>query len=377
MRLRQKRFRKKQMKKLNILHLEASPGWGGQEIRILKESIGMQGFGHNVIIAVEKGGGLIKKAKREGFLTYAIRFKKAFWLLSFFKLFFIMKKHKIDLVNTHSSSDAWLGGIIAKLLKIPVIRTRHLSTPIKKGLNSKLLYGYLADYVVTTCKEIVDVIIKQANKDPKKCLSIPTGVDFEKIKVNQSQAIDFRKKFDIKESAFLVGSACFMRSWKGIDDFLKAAKILENYKNIKFVLIGGGHIETYLKKAKDMHLQNVIFTNHLDNPYPALLALDVFTLLSTAHEGVSQAALQAAFLKKPIIATPTGGLKEVCLDNVTGIQVPIFSPDQVAKAILKLFENKSERKEFSNNIGELAQNFSYKNMIGQMRSIYTKIFMIE
>ena len=365
------------MKKLNILHLEASPGWGGQEMRILKESIGMRDFGHRVTIAVEKDGGLIEKAKNEKFLTYGIKFKKAFWPISFFKLLYIIKKNKINLINTHSSSDAWLGGIISKLLNIPIIRTRHLSTPIKKGLNSKLLYGYLADRVVTTCQEAADTIIIQARKDPKKCVSIPTGVDFEKIKVNEQEAKDFREKFNIKETDFLVGTACFMRSWKGIDDLLKAAKILENKKKIKFVLIGGGHIDTYLKKANELNLQNVIFTKHLDNPYPAILALDVFTLLSTAHEGVSQASLQAAFLKKPMIATPTGGLKEVCIDNETGIQVPIFSPKKVAEAILKLFENKKLRDEFSKNTEVLIEKFSYKNMLNEMLSIYKKIVMID
>lgn len=360
-------------KKLNILHLEASPGWGGQEMRILKESLGMKKLGHRVIIAVEKNGGLIQKAKEALFLTYSVRFKKVFWLLSFFKLLYIMKKHKIDIVNTHSSSDSWLGAIVAKLLNIPVIRTRHLSTPIKKGLNSTLLYGYLADFVVTTCKDAADKIIIQANKDPKRCKSIPTGVDFEKVQVNELEAKKFREKFNIKKDDFLVGTACFMRSWKGIDDLLKAAKILENEKNIKFIIIGGGHKDSYIKMAKVLNLENVIFTDHLENPYPAIKALDVFSLLSTAHEGVSQASLQACFLQKPIIATETGGLKEVCVDNETGILVPKFSSEKVAKAILKLKKDKKLRDKMAQNAKKLANNFSEEKMLSEMNEIYQKI----
>ncbi|NGX40497.1 MAG: D-inositol 3-phosphate glycosyltransferase [Candidatus Anoxychlamydiales bacterium] len=360
---------------LNILHLEASPGWGGQEMRILKESQGMTKLGHRVIIGVEKRGGLIKQSKNSGFLTYEIRFKKLFWFISFFKLLYIMKKHKIDILNTHSSSDAWLGGLVAKLLNIPIIRTRHLSTAIKKGLNSKLLYGYLADFVVTTCQDAADIIIKQANKDPKKCKSIPTGVNFEKIKVDPKESVKFKKDFNINEKDFLVGTACFMRSWKGIDDFLKAAKILENENenNIKFIIIGGGHKESYIKMAKDLNLKNVIFTDHLENPYPAINALDVFTLLSTAHEGVSQASLQALFLQKPIIATKTGGLKEVCIDKKTGIQVPIFSSIEVAKAILKLQKDDKLRKTYAKNAKELALKFSEANMIVEMKKVYEKL----
>ena len=355
---------------MKILHLESSPGWGGQEMRILKESTGMREKGYSVIMAVEKNGGLISKAKESGFTVYSIKYKKAFWLFSFFKLLYIIKKHKINLINTHSSSDSWLGGIIAKLLKIKVVRTRHLSTPIKKGLNSRLLYGWLADFVVSTCAEVVDVVVKQANKDPNKCKSIPTGVNFKKVISSPIESLAFRKIYNVKADDFLVGTVCFMRSWKGIDDFLKAAKILENKKNIKFILVGGGHIETYQKLAKDMNLKNVIFTGHLKNPMAAISALDVFTLLSTAHEGVSQASLQAAYLKKPLIATPTGGLKEVCIDKLTGIQVPVFSPDRVSEAILKLFSSKELRETYANNAKKLAKRFSYEKMIDQMEKVY-------
>ncbi len=358
---------------LNILHLESSPGWGGQEMRILKESLAMKRLGHKLIIGVERKGKLVKHAKSLGFLTYEIRFKKIFWLISFFKLIYILKKHKIDILNTHSSSDAWLGGIAAKLLNIPIIRTRHLSTPIKKGLNSKLLYGSLANFVVTTSQDAADIIMKQTNKNFKNCRSIPTGISFEKIKVDHQESIKFKKDFNIKDKDFLVGTVCFMRSWKGIDDFLKAAKILEREKDIKFIIIGGGHKELYQKMAKDMNLQNVIFTDHLENPYPAINALDVFALLSTAHEGVSQASLQASFLQKPLIATKTGGLKEICIDKKTGIQVPIFSSFAVAKAILTLKRDEKLRKVYAKNAKELVLKFSEDNMVCEMQKVYERL----
>lgn len=361
------------IKKINILHLEASPGWGGQEIRILKESEGIRDLGHNVIMAVQKNGGLVKQARQKSFQVYEVNYKKAFWPISFFKLIYIIKKHNINIINTHSSEDSWLGGVIGRLLRVPIIRTRHLSTRIKKGLNSRLLYGYLANYVVTTCREIVDIIIHQAKKDPNKCISIPTGVDISSINVKPQDIIDFKKKFEIHSNEFVVGTACFMRSWKGIEDLLKAAKILENQKDIKFVLIGGGHIDTYLKLAKDMNLKNVIFTKHLENPLSGIASLDIFALLSTAHEGVAQASLQAAYLGKPLITTPTGGLKEVCINDDTGIQVNLFSPNEVADAILRLKDNKNLREKYSKNAKILAKKFSLDNMISQMQKVYFEV----
>src|SRR5579872_4036410 len=122
-----------------ILHTESSRGWGGQEIRILREAEGMRRKGHTVIFAVEKGGKLIAEARTRNFIVYEMRFKKPFALFTLIKLLRILYKQRIDLVNTHSSLDAWMGGIAAKILGKKVVRTRHLSTPIRKGLNSLLL----------------------------------------------------------------------------------------------------------------------------------------------------------------------------------------------------------------------------------------------
>src|SRR3989338_11715898 len=159
---------------MRILHLEASSGWGGQEIRILREAEGMRERGHEVIFGVTRGGKLVEKARAARFLVYELNFKRLFWPFSLFRLLAIARRHRINLINTHSSLDAWIGGMAARLARVPVIRTRHLSTPIKSGLNSRLLYGALADFVVTTCASIVPLIAKQSGKSALLCRSIAT-----------------------------------------------------------------------------------------------------------------------------------------------------------------------------------------------------------
>ncbi len=357
---------------MNILHLEASPGWGGQEIRILREAEGMRKRGHEVILGVMRGGALIVRAREAGFVVYELNFRHSGWFICLLQLFFILFRHRIELINTHSSLDSWIGGIAARLTGRSIVRTRHLSTAIKQGLNSRLVYGKLADFVVTTCSSIIPMICKQSGKSEEKCRSIATGVDSEKIVVKTGEAEAFRKTLGLSPDDFLIGTACFMRSWKGIDDFLKAADLLRAHSKIKWVIIGGGHAETYIKRAQEMKLENIVyFTGHLDNPFPALKALDIFTLLSTANEGVSQAILQAAFLRKPLVATPIGGLCEVCIDGITGLQVAPFSPDQVAKAILHLKDQRLFCEQLGNNGYKLVEEkFTLSSMLDQMEEVY-------
>jgi hypothetical protein len=117
---------------MRILHTESSSGWGGQEIRILREAEGMRQRGHEVFFAVAKGGGLVENARKKGFVVHEINFKKHFSPLCLFQLMNIIIKHEVDIVNTHSSLDAWLGGIAARICRRKIVRTRHLSTPIQR-----------------------------------------------------------------------------------------------------------------------------------------------------------------------------------------------------------------------------------------------------
>jgi glycosyltransferase involved in cell wall biosynthesis len=357
---------------LIILQLESSPGWGGQEIRILNEALGMRKRGHEIIFALTKSGGLAKEAKKNNFLVYELNYKKIFWLYAFFLLLVIIIKNKVDVINTHSSNDAWLGGILGRICRRKIIRTRHLSTRIKKGLNSILLYNFLTDWVVTTSQCVVPMICKQSKIKPQRCLSIPTGLDEKKAIITKDEIDQFLEPYKIDKNDFLVGTACFMRSWKGIDDFIYAANSLKDRLDIKWLIIGGGHEKKYRELARDLHLEKtVFFTGHLQNPLAAIASLDVFALLSTAHEGVSQASLQAAFLQKPIIGTPVGGIPEVCIHEQTGLIVPTFSPKEVVKAVLEIKASREKKETMGKNAKELVlKKFTYEEMLDKMEKIY-------
>ena len=360
---------------MNILHTEASTGWGGQEIRILREAEGMRKRGHQIIFAIQTGAELKQKTCFADFITYQLplNFKNA--PTAIYQLISIIRRHKIDLINTHSSQDAWLAGIAAKLTGRPLIRTRHLSTPIREGWNSRILYNRLADYTVTTCKSVAQTICLQANLTADRCQSIPTGVDHTKS-VSKKEIEDFSNQWSLADEDFVVGTVCVLRSWKGVNDLLHAAKILENYPRIKWLIVGSGPFEERLKEEwKRLNLQRtVFFTGYLTNPFPAISRMDIFTLLSTANEGVSQASLQAAYYEKPLITTSVGGLNEVCIHNHTGYNVSLFSPQEVADAVLKLSLDPNLRKQMGTRAKKLVlDEFTFSQTLDSMEKVYAQL----
>jgi glycosyltransferase involved in cell wall biosynthesis len=358
-----------------ILHTEASLGFGGQEIRILKESLGMRKKGYNIIIAASPGAKILDVMAKEGFKVYSVPFKKKKLFSTLVKLRKIIKDEKVDLVNTHSSLDSWIAGIAARLYGVFVIRTRHLSTAIKKGLNSYILYNKLADYVITTCQEIVPMIVNQSRIDEKHCQCIATGIDPADVKILPEEKASLRQKYGINEGDLVIGTLCVLRSWKGISDILKAASMMKDRPHIKWLIVGDGPSEEKFKKeANDLLLgENVIFTGYLTPPFAAIDIMDVFVLLSTSNEGISQATLQASYLEKPLITTPTGGLKEVCIHKETGFIVPKNSPQDVMKAVENL-ENDQLRQSMGKNAKRIVlEKFTLEKTIDRTIEVYESL----
>lgn len=360
---------------MKILHTESSNGWGGQEIRILTEAEGMRQIGHEVFFAITKGGKLVAKAREKGFLVYELPMKRAMALFTLFSLIYVLIRHHIQIVNTHSSWDAWIGGIAGRLARRKVVRTRHLSSPIRPGVNSYLLYNFLADFVVTTSSSIIPMIVKQARIKEEFCKCIPTGVNPDAITTSAQRASEFRKQIGLKEGDVLAGSVCVVRSWKGIKDLLQAVSILRDRPSLKWVIVGGGYLEEYKPIARELGIEDrVVFTGHLDSPYFAIEALDIFLLLSTANEGISQASLQAAYLEKPLITTTIGGLPEVCLPEQTGLLVPPFSPIEVAKAVSRLADSPELRKKMGENGKKLVlERFTLEKTVHEMDKVYQTV----
>lgn len=360
---------------MRILHTEASAGWGGQEMRILREAEGMRKRGHEVLFAAQKEGGLVKAARASGFCVFELNFKKRLIASICWQMVRIIRSHNIDIINTHSSLDSWLGGAMGKLLGRPVIRTRHLSTWIKQGINIHLLYRMLANNVVTTCAETALQIQKGAGLPPERCRSIPTGIDPHTVHADPHAVLAFRERYDIAPDECLAGTLCVLRGWKGVGDLLLAAKQLEHHPKLRWLIIGSGPSEAeFRRQHRALGLgKKVIFTGHLAAPFTALAATDLFLLLSWAHEGVSQASLQAALLEKPLITTETGGLKEVCIPGKTGIIVPAHDPKAVEEAVVRLAHDTDLRREMGRRAKELVlKHFTFEQMLDQMEKLYFK-----
>jgi len=361
----------------SILHTEASLGWGGQEIRIFQEAIGMRKRGHNFIIAAQPESKLLGYAKKEGFKTISIEFKKRYFLSIMLFLKKIIEKEKIDIVNTHSSKDSWLSLPAARIAgnKPLVLRTRHLSTRIHGGIMSRFLYNHLPHFVITTGEAIRRQMIEENGFNADKIISIPTGIDVDIFNPEYIHN-DIREELKLERSTPLIGSVSVIRSWKGLDYLIKAVPlILKEIPEVRFIIAGDGpYKKILLKTMKETGVRDKVYLlEHREDTSSVFNSIDILVHPSYANEGVSQTILQAMAMKKPVIASDIPPLKEVVIENETGILTPVKDPENIASAVIRLLRDKKLSKQLGENGRRLvASSYSLNGMLNNIESIYKK-----
>lgn len=364
----------KDLRKLKIIHTEASCGWGGQEIRILEEARGLIGRGHQVSLICPLESRIYTEASRYSVPVTALPIGRK-RLAGVLTLRQWIKEQRPDIVNTHSSTDSWLTGLACLALSKPpaIVRTRHISASIAVNAASKWLYGRSAQHVVTTGESLRQTLINELGLRPERVTSIPTGIDTERF--SPGDKVSARTTLGLEPNCHYLGIVATLRSWKGhlylLDAFAKLG-----LPDWKLLFVGEGPMRGNIdNKITALGLENrVIFAGQRSDPEAWLRALDIFCLPSYANEGVPQSIMQAMLSELPIITTPVGAILETVTDGETALVVEPRNAESLAEAILRLIDNAPLARRLADSARETAQaRFSLENMLNRMEALFMAV----
>jgi glycosyltransferase involved in cell wall biosynthesis len=322
---------------LAIAHTESSLGWGGQEIRTLSEAAGFIGRGHRVTLYAAPGSRIAAEALRFGVpvAVLPIARKRPAGVRS---LVAALRRHPVDVVNAHSSTDAWLAALACAWLArtrraAPVlVRTRHVSIPVPQDFATRWLYRTATARVVTTGAALRDQLIRDNGLDAARVDSVPTGIDTATFAPLPRAAA--RRELGLPEQVPLAGIVATLRSWKGHRHLVDAMPRLRR-RDARLVIIGDGPQRAALEaQVGQLGLgERVLFAGQRTDVARWLAALDVFVLPSYANEGVPQALLQAMLVGVPCITTDAGAIPEIARHGETACIVPREDAAALAAAI--------------------------------------------
>lgn len=359
-----------------ILHTEWSLGWGGQEIRILREMEAFRARGWDMRLACRAESIISKRAQESGFPVEHVPFKYSVHLPSILGLTRIIRQNGVSLVHTHSSVDGWLGGMAAKLAGVPMVRSRHLSSPVRPGLNAKLVYDILPEAVISSGRHIRDHLVQVGRCHACRQYSVPAGADTA-IFHPDVETEGLRASLGFTESDQVIGIVAVLRSWKGHDVLLNAfAALLKDMPNARLLIVGEGpRRPTLEKRIRTGQLEkHVIMTGHRTDVANLMRIMDVCVLPSLKNEATSQVLPQAMLVGTPVVSSSAGGLTEVVEDGVRGRVVPPQDAVSLEQALRAVFAEPEKTKKMALQAREHAlQELTFAIQIERTEAVYHKL----
>ena len=225
------------------------------------------------------------------------------------------------------------------------------------------------DYIMAVSEECKNAFLKKypGLKDKVKVMENITSPDF--IRTMAKESIEENIK---KDNSFKLVSVARLSHAKGIDNAVKALKVLHNrgLNNIKWYVVGyGGDEENIRKLIKENSLEDsFILLGKKINPYPYMYVGDIYVQPSR-YEGKAVTVGEAQILRKPVIITNYTTAKSQVRDNVDGY-ICELSVEGIANGVEKLYKDKNLRIKLSNN----CKNTDYSN-IYELDKLY-KLFCL-
>jgi len=354
-----------------ILQTETLRGWGGQQNRVLAESIGFNERGHRAIIACRAGSMLSEKAREAGIKVYELNMVKKAHLSNIPKLINIIKKEQVDLVATHSSVDSWAGGLAARLTGRRLIRLRQNLYPVGRDPLTKFIYS-IPDRIVVCSGAVRDVLAGCGVKKEKMEL-IPDTVNVMKFNPGVE---DLRQELNIPKDALIIGNTSTFTEVKGQIYLLEAFNTI--IKKIPCILMFAGDLKEpfrsqYLSYVNEEFRDKVIFLGHRDDIPRVLKTLDVFVFPSYL-EGLGHSLLEAMAMERPVAVSDIPTFREFIQDGVNGIFFRAKDPEDLAGKVVSLLNDTERRAGIGGKAREtIHERFTTKIMMDLMESLYLEV----
>ncbi|WP_296205407.1 glycosyltransferase family 4 protein [Psychrobacter sp. UBA3962] len=285
-------------------------------------------------------------------------------------------KEDYDIVfATTTPLTASIPGIVAKWLRRKpfVFEVRDLWPELPKAMGVitnpvvlwlmsilELMSYHSADRLIGLSPGIVDGITKRGI-DPNKIATIPNGCDLDIF----ATTLEGWRPNGVSENELMAIFTGTHGLANGLDAVIDTASELQHRgrQDIKLVLVGNGMKKKELqKKAKELHLNNIIFHDPVDKSRlaglmsEADLGLQILANIPAFYYGTSPNKFFdyiAAGL--PVLNNYPGWLAELIQQEDAGFTVQPENPSQFADALEQAASNRGKLKQMGKNAQALAK----------------------
>lgn len=351
---------------MKILKITTLLDFGGQEKQYLSFTENPKLLTNQYVFVAIGHGGFTEKVLRErGFEVHILNLKVS---IKNFKniivLYKLIKKIKPDIVHTAAAEANFFGVLAAKMARIKSIYAEEIGIP---NHSSTAKYIFKQIYKLTTKVICVSNAVKSAL------------VSYKEIKPEKGivvyNPVSIPKQFPKNEN-----TGFFEMVYIGRLEKVKNVCLLINVlsklkdKKIRLTIVGDGTEKNNLtEQANNLNISNINFTGFSSEPSKYLSNADLFVLPSFS-EGFGIAAVEAMFLKIPVLCSEVGGIPEFISDGENGW---LFNPNSQTQLEEKISEIITLEPLSLKNIGEkgyasVINKFTIEIYCSNIEKVYKK-----
>ena len=383
---------------IRVLHIITRMIVGGAQENTLLSVVGLDAMPEyevTFLSGIDKGreGELLTQARETTRLIVLPEMGRSinpiFDLVTFWKLYKLIKAGRYHIVHTHASKAGVLGRLAAWLAGTPIIvHTLHSLVfhdyqpwiVNRTWWLAKKICAPVTDFFISVSEVISEKAIAAGIAKPEKFRTIYSGMELDWFLNAKFDAEKVRKEFGIPLDVPVVGKIARLFPLKGHDQLMDAApEIVKRIPNVRFFLIGDGILLEHLQeRAKEYGIfDNFVFAGLIDRTrIPEMISAMDVVVHTSLREGLARVLPQALAMGKPCVSFDIDGAREVVINDKTGYLVEAFDSMGLADGVVRLLENEELRRQFGENgRRHVDPNFRAEKMVTDISEVYQMLLI--
>jgi glycosyltransferase involved in cell wall biosynthesis len=301
------------------------------------------------------------------------------------KLTRLLRSQRPDIVHTHSGKAGVLGRLAAHAAGVPIIvHTIHGPSfgPFQGALANfafraaERRAGRVTTHFVSVANAMTEQYLAAGIGRPAQYTRIFSGFDLEPF-LNAKNDPALRSKLGIGPDDFVIGKVARLFEHKGHEDLIAAVLGMASLQpKLKLLFVGDGKLRPKLEGLAAQSLRGRVVFAGLVRPeeVPDYLGVMDAVVHLSRREGLARVLPQSLAAGKPVVAYDCDGAREVCLDNETGLLVPVGDLLSVSDRLEKLLEQPHTRKCLGTRGRELVKEwFPTQRMVDDLHALYLRL----
>jgi glycosyltransferase involved in cell wall biosynthesis len=302
-------------------------------------------------------------------------------LISFFKVFQIIRRIKPDIVHTHTAKAGAIGRLAAFFASVPFIYHTfhgHVFTgyfnPVKTKifiLIERLLAKLSTKIIVISHQQKADIVEKFKIAPEDKVSLIPLGFEWDSPSNPKHDRFDLKEKYNIPANKFVIAIVGRLVPIKDHFLFIQITESLValNDRKYHFVVIGDGEMREILEqRVQEKKLtDHFTFTGWITDTRALYQGIDLL-LLTSKNEGTPVTIIEALAYGVPVVARDVGGVTDIFEFYDRNYLITGDNPQDYVQAVCKIAAGKVKISEETKR--QVKAYYGAQRLVSDMEKLY-------